>query len=175
MKRIWLPLASALALTACEVDAAPNLPGDDDSGLVINQTAALSAYPGASSSEVIPDGLDTRTTFAADASLGEVYDYFHAQLTGQGWMRTTLENDDDEVEADYSREGRELEFELERDDGGFELEIDIDGDNSVYDEDNGPGDDDNGADDSADDGADGDDNADDIDDGNDDADDRNDD
>lgn len=156
MKYSLLPLLATVgvALTACEVDAAPEsqTPGD----VVINQTAALSAYPGTSSNEVVSDGDDTRTTFAADASLPEVYEHFHSQLTAQGWGRTDLEQDDDEVEADYRREGQELELELERDDGGFELEIDIGADNSGYDEDNGPGDDDSGDDgddDSSDDGS----------------------
>ena len=51
-------------------------------------------------------------------------------------------------------DGRTLEFKLERD-GGFKLEIDIDGDNAGNDEDNGVGDDDdNGGYDDGDNGGD---------------------
>ncbi len=142
MKYILLPLAAALTLTACAVDAGPSLPGGEAPGAaLVNQTAGLSAYPGASSSEVIPDGLDTRTTFAADATLDEVFTHFDDELAAQSWQRTGLERDDDEIDAEYLREGRELELELERDDGGFEIEIDIDGDNSFYDQDDNNDDD----------------------------------
>ncbi len=159
-----LLLLTVVTLTACEVGAAPSSPNTDEAdgamNTPINPTAGLNAYPGATGSEVIPDGVDTRTRFGSDASLQEVYSYFDGQLTAQGWGQTSIENEDDEVEAEYTREGRELEFELERDDGGFELEIDIGGDNASYDQDNGAGDDD------SDDGS-GDDNDDDGDDGSD--------
>lgn len=137
MKISSLTLLSVLTLNACEVDAAPNTPdnSDDAGGAVINETAGLSSYPGAADVVVTPDGLDTRSVFFADSSLGEVYRHFHGELVAQGWRRTDLETEDDEIEADYSRGERLLEFELERDDGGFELEIDIDGDNTGYDDD----------------------------------------
>jgi hypothetical protein len=75
-------------------------------------------------------------------------------LTAQGWRQTDIEVEDDDIEADYVRDGRTLEFELEQEGGGFELEIDIGGDNAGYDEDNGVGDDDDsdGGDDGDDDG-----------------------
>lgn len=133
-----LSLAAALVLTACGAAATSGTPGNtDDSGegTVINETVGLTAYPGSTATSVVPAGLDTRTTFTADASLEEVYNHFDGQLTAQGWRRTTTERDDDEIEAEYVREGRELELELERDGGGFELEIDIDGDNADYDAD----------------------------------------
>lgn len=147
-----LALLAVLTLSACGTSAAPAVPGDDtdDGGAAINQTAGLGEFPGADSSEVIPDGDDSRTLFDTDAPLSEVYAYFDGELVAQGWQRTELETDDDEIEAEYVRAGRELEFELEREDSGrYELEIDIDGDNDSYDQDNGPGDDD---DDSSDDG-----------------------
>lgn len=142
MKHI-LPLLTVVALSACEVGATPTTPGntDDMDAAVVNQTAGLTAYPGARNAEVVPDGLDTRARFSADASLQEVYEHFNGELAAQGWQQTATEVDDDETEATYSREGRVLEFELERDDGGFELEIDIDGDNTGYDQDNGDDDD----------------------------------
>lgn len=151
MKTGLMALSATLVLTACGAAATPSTPGDTgDNGddTVINETAGLDAYPGSTATDIIPTGLDTRTTFAADASLDEVYSYFDGQLTAQGWQQTTTERDDDEIEAEYTRDGRELELELERDDNGFELEIDIDGDNADYDtddrddSDDGVGDDD---------------------------------
>lgn len=147
----WLSLLAIVTLTACGVGATPNSPTTDEADgaadTVINPTAGLNAYPGASNNEVIPDGVDSRTRFSSDASMQVVYSYFDGQLTAQGWVQTSTEAEDDEVEAEYTCEGRELELE----DGSFELEIDIDGDNASYDEDNGAGDDDSG-DDEGDDG-----------------------
>lgn len=140
MKRL-MSLLLITALTACATSASPPPPDSPrGEGEVVNETAGLSAYPSSSGTEVIPDGEDTRTRFQTDASLDEVYSHFHGELTAQGWQRTSLERDD-EVEAGYAREGRTLEFELESDDGGFELEIDIDSDNDSYDEDDDDGDD----------------------------------
>ena len=132
MKTIWLSLVSVAALTACEVGATPSTPGGEAS-TVINPTAGLDTYPGSSNTDVIPDGDDTRTYFETDVPITTVYEHFHTQLGTQGWQRTNLENDDDEVEADYVREGRELELELEREANRYELEIDIDRNNGSYD------------------------------------------
>lgn len=153
MKYTALPLLTVIALSACATTAAPNTPGNPDGAddVVINQTAGLSAYPGAGGSETVPEGLDSRTSFNTDASLEEVYGYFNGELVDQGWQQTSIETEDDEIEAEYVRDGRELEFELERDDGRYELEIDVDGDNTGYDEDNGAGDDDDDSDDGDDD------------------------
>lgn len=149
MKHLWTILLVFL-LSACGAGATPGTDDDNDDGnggsrgAVINQTAGVAGYPGATDVQVSEDGLDTRVRFAADATLEEVYTYFGGELRAQGWQRTGIETDD-EIEADYAREGRELEFELEReDDGGFELEIDIDRDNAAYNEDD---DDDDGDDD----------------------------
>ncbi len=149
MKYTALPLLTVIALSACATTATPNTPGNPDD-TAINQTAGLSAYPGAVGGETVPEGLDSRTGFDTDASLEEVYGYFDGELVAGGWRRTNNETEDDEIEAKYVREGRELEFELERDDGRYELEIDIGGDNTGYDEDNGAGDDDNDDDDGSD-------------------------
>ena len=153
MKHLWTILL-VLSLSACGTSTTPAT-GDDDnddggaSPSAINQTAGVAGYPGTTDVQVSEDGLDTRTRFAADATLREVYDFFNGELNAQGWRQTEIETDDDEIEADYVREGRELEFELEReDDGSFELEIDIDRDNARYNEDDGDdGDDDDGDDD----------------------------
>lgn len=147
MKIGLLSLAAVLVLTACGAATAPGTPGntgDDGDDTAINETAGLNAYPGSTAISVVPAGLDTRTTFTADATLDEVYRHFDGQLTAQGWQQTAIERDDGEIEAEYVREDRELEFELERDDGGFELELDIDGDNADYDADDGDDDSDDG-------------------------------
>ncbi len=137
MKIGLLSLAAVLVLTACGAAATPSTPGNTDDDTAINETAGLNPYPGSAATNVVPTGLDTRTTFTTDATPDEVYSYFDGELTAQGWQQTTIERDDDEIEADYTRDGRQLELELERDDGGFELEIDIDGDNADYDADDG--------------------------------------
>ncbi|ADI14227.1 hypothetical protein [Truepera radiovictrix] len=98
-------------------------------GQVINETVGLTMFPGASEVEIAEDGLDTTVRFSAEASLEEVYAFFHDELTALGWERTDLETSDDEIEATYRREGRELEFELERDNGRYVLELDVDRDN----------------------------------------------
>jgi len=153
MKHLWTILL-VLSLSACGAGAAPGTDDDSDDGpdggsrgAIINQTAGVAGYPGATDVQVSEDGLDTRVRFATDATLEEVYTYFDGELSAQGWQRTGLETDDDEIEADYAREGRELELELEReDDGGFEVEIDIDRDNAAYNEDDDDDDGDDGDD-----------------------------
>lgn len=66
--------------------------------------------------------------FQADTDLQALFDFYDGELAALGWARTELERDDDEVEAVYVREGRELDVELEQDDGGFKLELDVDRD-----------------------------------------------
>ena len=157
MRYSLLLLFAAALLSACGAGATPSVPGGtDDNGddTVINTTAGLSAYPGATGSEVIPAGLDTKTTFSTDASLQQVYSHFDGQLTAQGWQQTSIENEDEEIEAEYTREGRGARSSSwSAMTEAFELKIDIDGDNADYDQDNGTGDgdDDDGGDDGSDD------------------------
>jgi hypothetical protein len=77
MKFFW-PVFLLLLLSACGTSASPGAgDGDDDNddngtdtgGAVINETTSLGSYPAADDVQVSEDGLDTRTRFAADATL----------------------------------------------------------------------------------------------------------
>ena len=93
----------------------------------INAFLGLLPYPGSEVTRHEADGRDSETRFTTSARLRDVFDHFHDQLTRDGWRRTALEMDDDEIEAEYRRNGVSFELELERDGrDGFELEIDFD-------------------------------------------------
>lgn len=109
--------ASALAFAAPEGQAQ-----------LLNETVGLTQYPGATDTRIETDDLDSEVYFRADAELQALFDFYDGELAALGWARTELEREDDEVEAVYTREGRELDFELEQDDGGFRLELDVDRD-----------------------------------------------
>ena len=94
---------------------------------LLNETVGLTQYPGATETRIETDDLDSEVYFQADASPQELFEFYDAELVALGWQRTELE-EDDEIEAAYTRDGRELEVELERDDGGFKLELDVDRD-----------------------------------------------
>ena len=94
---------------------------------ILNPTLGLAAYPGSRILEHEVDGRDSETEFHANADLRTVYAWFHDQLVADGWRRTDLEIESDEIEAEYRRGGQEFELELEDEGGGrYELEIDFD-------------------------------------------------
>ena len=93
----------------------------------LNNYLGLMPYPGSTVTRQRSDGRDSESTFTTDARLRDVYEYLHEQLVRDGWRRTDLERDDDEIEAEYRRGGQEFELELEREGRNrFELEIDFD-------------------------------------------------
>ena len=94
---------------------------------LLNETVGLTQYPGATDTRIETDARDSEVHFEADASLQELFEFYDVELVALGWQRTDLEGDD-EIEAAYERDGRELDVELERDDGGFKLELDVDRD-----------------------------------------------
>jgi hypothetical protein len=91
---------------------------------------------------ITTDGLDSTIRFTTGDGIQEVFAYFDNQLTAQGWQQTDLDSDDDEINADYVRSGREVELDLELEGGSYRLEVDIDNDNG--DDDDGSDDDDDG-------------------------------
>lgn len=93
---------------------------------LLNETVGLTQYPGATETRIETDHLDSEVYFQADASLQELYEFYDAELVALGWQRTELEKGD-EIEAAYTREGRELDVELEQDGGSFKLDVDRDG------------------------------------------------
>jgi hypothetical protein len=93
----------------------------------INAYLGLLPYPGSVVTRSEVGRRDSETRFTTSARLRDVYAHFHDQLTRDGWRRTNLEIDDDEVEAEYRRDGVSFELELERDGRDrFKLEIDFD-------------------------------------------------
>lgn len=104
-------------------------------GAIINETAGLSGYPGARNVQINSEGIDSITRFQTDNSLQEVFEHFNAELLAGGWQQTDIEMDDDEIEAEYAREWRELELDLDVDDGGYKLKVDFE-DNDRYDDSN---------------------------------------
>jgi hypothetical protein len=108
---------------ALRPDARPVAPSAEP----INAFLGLLPYPGSEITRQSISGRDSETTFTTSAGLGDVYEHFHAQLIADGWRRTDLEVDDDEIEAEYRRDGLSFELELERDGRNrYELEIDFD-------------------------------------------------
>lgn len=137
MRTPWFLLhvgIAALLSAGCTVTFSPErVPeGESSIGVVeqdepaINPFLDLRAFPGSRIVERSIDGRSSETTFTADASLQAVYRHVHDQLAADGWRRASSEIESDEIEAEYTRDGRELELELERDDGLFELELDVD-------------------------------------------------
>ena len=108
---------------ALRPDARPIAPSAEP----INPFLGLLPYPGSEMTRQTVDGRDSETTFTTSARLRDVYEHFHAQLIADGWRRTDLEVEDDEIEAEYRRDGLSFELELERDGRDrFDLEIDFD-------------------------------------------------
>jgi hypothetical protein len=97
------------------------------SAKILNPYIGLEAFPGSRIVEHEFDGRDSETVFESGANLQRMYGHFHRQLSSQGWRRTELEIERDEIEATYVRRGIEFELELKDEGGGlYELEIDVD-------------------------------------------------
>lgn len=54
-----------------------------------------------------------------------IFSHYDNLLTNLGWQRSKLERDDNEIEADYRKDGVKLELELEQDDDKIEVEIEV--------------------------------------------------
>ena len=110
-----------------EVSLRPDVPSRPPRTEVINPFLGLRAYPGSVVTRQSVDGRDSETRFTTAARLRDVYEHFHAQLVRDGWRRIEIDVDDDEIEAEYRRDGLSFELELERDGRDrYELEIDFD-------------------------------------------------
>jgi hypothetical protein len=127
MKHLAFILLLGLSLVAYSGTGAEEQPSEGQ-GTIINTFLELPAYPG---SRIIEheedDDGDSETGFESTDSLQQIYTFFHDFLTEAGWDRVDLEEDSDEIEADYVRDGVEFELELEHEGGNiYKLEIDID-------------------------------------------------
>ncbi|HET8984652.1 MAG TPA: hypothetical protein VFN03_02725 [Trueperaceae bacterium] len=56
-----------------------------------------------------------------------MFDYYDAELVALGFTRTSIERDDDDIEAEYvNGDGIEIDLDVELDDGNVEVDLDID-------------------------------------------------
>lgn len=118
---------SDTALYHVGAQSAPVLPQPQPVVNLLNDYLGLSAYPGSTVTRVKRDGRDSESTFTTTARLRDVYEHLHQQLVRDGWRRTEIDRDDDEIEAEYRRDRQEFELELERKGGNrFVLDIDFD-------------------------------------------------
>ncbi len=59
------------------------------------------------------------------SDLDAIFAHYDAALASLGWSRSDLEREDDEIEADYRKNGVELELEVSLDDGEVEVDIEL--------------------------------------------------
>ncbi|MEX2503160.1 MAG: hypothetical protein WD336_12350 [Trueperaceae bacterium] len=124
-----------LTESACTVTLGPDVRtgivveerSSDRDDRVLNPYLGLTAYPGSVVLRQEVDGRDSETAFRSSAGLRELYRHVHEQMRADGWSRTDLDVDGDEIEAEYRRGGVEIELKLEREGGDrYVLEIDVD-------------------------------------------------
>ncbi len=96
--------------------------------LIVNKRIGLPAYP---NSRVFnleeKDGESRKVEFETNASLGQVYAFFHNELLRRGWLRSKLnvKNSATKVEARYQRPNERFDFKLDQqgNSGRYKLEI----------------------------------------------------
>lgn len=128
MNHFFLTSILLLGLTFAVFSQAQTTSSTNEEATIINTFLALPAYPDSRIVEAEDrNDRDSETRFESDASLQDIYDFFHDFLVNAGWERVELEEESDEIEAKYRLDDLELELELERKGPGvFELDIDID-------------------------------------------------
>ena len=124
-----IPLVALLA--ACgSADAGPNGPNDPaDVKPAASDVLAMSDdfefvfMPGANISNV---EWDVEVEYDT-SDVGAVFDYYNAELVAMGFTQSSIDRDDEEVEAEYTNAaGLDVDIEVERDDGRVEVDLDID-------------------------------------------------
>ncbi len=67
------------------------------------------------------------------ANVQAVFDFYDAELVNRGFVRTDLEQDSDEIEADYvDADGMDIELSVELEDGRVEVDLDSDDFNGPF-------------------------------------------
>ncbi len=93
----------------------------------LSDRLGLNLYPGASLSKLEQGGGKLKAQFDSGASLQQVYDDLHRQLSENGWQRTLLQTKDaaTKLEADYARDGQGLDLKLDQEgkSGKYKLEL----------------------------------------------------
>lgn len=113
--------AAAALLSACTVTFTP---GEADvrvrGGIVatvgserVDARWPVTVPPGARVANVQARNDELRYDVIGSAGVRAVYDRLHAELLADGWRRTDLDVERDEIEAEYRRGGWELEVEVE--------------------------------------------------------------
>jgi hypothetical protein len=95
--------------------------------LVINQRIGLPAYPNSRVFNLEEDGDSRKVEFETNASLNQVYGFFHNELLRRGWLRSKLniKSSATKVEARYQRPNERFDFKLDQqgNSGRYKLEI----------------------------------------------------
>jgi hypothetical protein len=117
-------VAAAVLLSACTVTFTPGNVGGDvgvdvRAGVVatvgsprVDARWPVTVPPGARATDVQARGDRLRYDLIGSAGVRAVYDRLHAELAADGWRRTDLDVERDEIEAEYRRGGLDLEVEV---------------------------------------------------------------
>ena len=93
----------------------------------LSDSLGLNLYPGATLRKLEQDSGKLKAQFDSGASLQQVYDDLHRQLSEDGWQRTLLQTKDaaTKLEADYARNGQGLDLKLDQEgkSGKYKLEL----------------------------------------------------
>ena len=121
------PQPQSVAVTPAPAPAAPQPQPVTVTAGTLSDSLGLNLYPGASLRKLEQDGGKIKAQFETGASLQQVYDDLHGQLTALGWQRTLLQTKDTatKFEADYARNGQGLDLKLDQEgkSGKYKLEL----------------------------------------------------
>jgi hypothetical protein len=122
-----------MLISSCAVTVQPGASFDVHAvgvsgGELVNERLGLRGYPGSVVIRQENGRSSSKTTFETGASLDSVYAHFHGQLGGRGWQRRELDMKPNEVKAEYTRQGEELELKLNREgrSGRYRLDLELD-------------------------------------------------
>jgi hypothetical protein len=95
--------------------------------VIINRRIGLPAYPNSRVFNLEEDSDSRKVEFETNASLGQVYTFFHNELLRRGWLRSKLnvKGSATKVEARYQRPNERFDFKLDQqgNSGRYKLEI----------------------------------------------------
>ena len=95
--------------------------------VIINQRLGLPAYPNSRVFNLEKDDDSRKVEFETNASLNQVYGFFHNELLRRGWLRSKLnvKGSATKVEARYQRTNERFDFKLDQqgNSGRYKLEI----------------------------------------------------
>jgi hypothetical protein len=80
--------------------------------LIINTTLNLWTFPRSVVYQMAEDKNKTTYVFYTPVLIDSVFDAYHYQLVGNGWVQETIRKREKEYEALYSRQGQRLTLKL---------------------------------------------------------------